>query len=307
MLAKSRTFCVVADAEFNKKLNKVKAGLSYKYYEVKAKMKSVSMFGITLRRLGITKRKLRDSYLYTVHIFEDENELMLWKSKAPMQAKKVINKYVKEAREPFKENVKRKSDMEINTEEFPPNRVFKGNWIQIDMNSAEPYYVSKRFPELSGVINQWYAERKFNFNSKQKLVCINGNFRNTHVSAYEWVCESLYSEMQRVARNFMNNSAGTVRVFAVRRDALILWTPWNLGDLQIEMLGGIKLGNGLGEWKVTQEEGNITTSNNILNYSTDMKFIKSKATGSHIDTNEYFKNIEFVFDVINEITINVRR
>ena len=213
----------------------------------------------------------RPNYRYKLMLFRSKDELEAHKANAPSKAKRFIKEHIQQPTEPYKPDVQRPIDFFI-TDYFEANRTYKSHWVEIDMNSAEPYYVAERCPELKEPIYHMYANRKSKPLNKLMLNCINGNLRNSHVSIYEYVVNRLYQKMLWVMRTLEKYGAIP---FCMRRDAVIFSVP---KDFIIPP--EIPIGERIGEFKVKRDYGTIRTTDSEFVYYTDMKKITTKNQGT---------------------------
>lgn len=306
-MKKYKEIHTIADEKLIKNIPKIQGKVSYSLWKDTPTCKIICVDKFAIEYLGIhTKHKLRYDYFYNLHIWESNDNLIKYKSNAPTKALKLINKHLG-TREPYCEYASRKSDMLINYNDFVADVPYTGYFTQIDMNSAEPYFVACHCPQMRDDIEKLHNKRKIDPHAKLALVSINGNLRNTHISIYNKVNDSLYNEMLRIARNILTASFGKVKPFAIRRDALILYSNDNYTISQICKMCKVKCGTGLGEFKAVQEYGTATPMNNNLNYNTDMKQITTKHTGTHIHCNEYFEMIKLTMTRYNNKSVEIMR
>lgn len=306
-LTKCKAIYVVASEELNRKLKKVKANVSYRYYEITHKHITLCFMGITIKELEIkTRFKIRCDYLYNLFIFENDTAMNEYRKNGATQALKLINKYVDIPREPYCEKATRKSDMLTNNIYFKPNVPYTGHFTKFDMNSSEPYFLSELIPSLKAPILELYKKRKYDKYAKTTLVSINGHLRNTHISIYNKVNELLYNEVMRVSKEVFEFSQRTIIPFAVRRDAVIFYSTTEFRPEEIAHIAAINIGNELGQWKFDKEYGTANTFENGLNYHTNMKKIESKHTGTHIASNKAFNDITCIFNAWENKTFEIK-
>lgn len=255
-----------------------KISLKPGHSEAKAGYTAVEVWGASLRDVGITKIKrgkkdidINDGYRYNLYIFRSQEDMDKFdKSRIAYRIVKKWERLTDTPVEPYEEEIHRPSDMFLwddidNHKDYGPCK-----WIEIDMNSAEPYYVSKFIPFLKPDIDNLYKSRKTKPLNKLALNSINGHLRNRHPSIYLKVVNTLYEEMFIKAAELEQAGA---KIFALRRDALLFMAP---DDFKIP--DSIKIGKEIGEFKVKEDYGTITTGNGS-SYFTDMDNIDSKHSG----------------------------
>lgn len=247
-------------------LNKV----CYKGYSSNVRYIKVMVLGITIKRLGITK-DIRDSYNYELYLYGSQEDLNYDTNRAGLKAKNLIKKYVSEPEEPYVEDIKRPVDFLI-SDYFMEKTIYKGHWVDIDMNSAEPYFVTKVLPELEKPIRQKYAKRHSHPENKLILNAINGNLRNMYPSKYLAVVNMLFARMGVVWEELENYG---IIPFALRRDGILARVPYKNCPLP----PSIKIGSNMGEFKAIYDYGSIMTTKSEYTYITDMKKIGSKIQG----------------------------
>lgn len=257
---------LICTEDLLKRLRAFKDQVSVDIYEECAMYKKYILLGMCLNKL-LGCKKYHSSFFYELILFRDKAAMDEYVSNAPTVAKKLINKYIvpTHPEEGYVAGVKRKSDM--------CNYVlgtYEGRFIQLDMNSAEPYVLSLLCPEIEPVVQELYAARRNKAVNKRILNCLNGNLRNTHPSLYLDVCDNLYNIMQSL-RNTMEDAGAEALSF--RRDGMLFWVPDNF------VLPDIGVGNEMGDFKVVGDGHGKIHFYNALNYNSEVPEIDSKNTG----------------------------
>ena len=255
-------------------LNKV----CYEGYDSNVKYIKVVVFGVTLIQMGITKvgnshnkKPVKPNYQYDLYLYGSQQDLEKDTNQAGLKAKRLIRKFVKKPEEAYEPNVERPRDFII-SDDFMENTEYTGHWVDIDMNSAEPYYVAQVLPELKVSIYQRYGMRHKFPENKMILNALNGNLRNMYVSKYKEVVNMLFDKMGWLWDEL--NKYG-ITPFALRRDGILALLPFK--DCPIPP--SIKISDKIGDFKVKRDYGTIRTSSSEYVYETDMKIIGSKITG----------------------------
>lgn len=268
------TIRLVYTKKLEAKIRKLKDQVCYERYEGTAAYIEVEVFGQSLLEAGIklaNNLQPKPNYRYKLMLFRSQEELEAHKANAPTKAKAFIRKNIKAPVEPYEEDVQRPIDFFI-TDYFRANCTYTSHWVEIDMNSAEPYYVAEKCPELKEEIYHMYYNRKKKPLNKLMLNCINGNLRNSHVSIYKYVVNTLYQKMLWVMK--ILEKYGAIP-FCMRRDAVIFSVPKNF-----IIPPEIPVGDKIGEFKVKRDYGSIRTTDSEFVYYTDMKKITTKSQGT---------------------------
>ena len=268
MLKKIR---LVYDKKLSKKVKELQDNVSFENYDGTAAYIKVELYGYSLLEANIHIKGLQPTFRYEVFFFRDQIELEAHRANAPTKAKEFIKQNIGLPEEPYEPDVTRPVDFFI-TNHFKANSVYKGHWLEVDMNSAEPYYVAEKCPTLKPMIYKLYETRKSNPVNKLKLNCINGNLRNSHVSVYRYVVNTLFDKMTWVMNTLEKYGAIP---FCMRRDAVIAMVP---KDFKIPV--EIPIGTKIGEFKAIRDYGTIETTDSDFIYYTDMKKISTKAQGT---------------------------
>lgn len=270
-----RVYDEAIEAKLKNHLNKV----CYEGHDSNIKYIKVVVFGMTLIELGINKvgnknnhKPVKPNYQYELYLYGSQEDMDKDTNQAGLIAKRLIRKYVTRPEETFEPSVERPKDFII-SDDFMENSDYTGHWVDIDMNSAEPYYVTQELPELKEVIMQRYGKRHSNPENKLILNAINGNLRNMHVSVYKEVCQKLFDKMGWLWNELLKYG---ITPFALRRDGILALLPFK--DCPIPP--SIKISDKLGDFKVKYDYGTIRTSSSEYVYETDMKIIGSKITGT---------------------------
>lgn len=270
---------VVYDEAIEVKLKNHLNKVCYEGHDSNAKYIKVVVFGMTLIELGINKvgnknnrKPVKPNYQYELYLYGSQEDMDKDTNQAGLIAKRLIRKHVTKPEETFEPSVERPKDFII-SDDFMENSDYTGHWVDIDMNSAEPYYVTQELPELKGVIMQRYGKRHSNPENKLILNAINGNLRNIHVSVYKEVCQKLFDKMGWLWDELLKYG---ITPFALRRDGILALLPFK--DCPIPP--SIKISDKLGDFKVKYDYGTIRTSSSEYVYETDMKTIGSKITGT---------------------------
>lgn len=283
---------LVASDEILKKLKLVKDMVNLKHYKETAKAKAYLIRGFAVKKMNLKiPFKIIDNFTYEIIIFRTNEERINYEHNAPTIAKKIINKYIlpKYPKEEYYEPVEDERLRPLDFMVLPPfenGGTYTGNWIDIDMNSAEPYFVSRLCPESKPAIENLFKKRKVNPYLKVALNSINGNLRNSNISLYVKVCNGLYEYMLQVIQ--ILNKSGAKSAF-LRRDGVLALVPDNY-----VIPKSIPLGEDMGQFKVIREYGTIHI-NNQFNYNTDMVEIESKHQG--IESESLLQKINMVGDL----------
>lgn len=231
-------------------------------WESKASYIQLEVFGKVLGP------KYKASYLYTLYLWRSEEDMIKGRARPGRAAMRTICKYVRTPWEEPQPRKERPDDYRFN-DIFKPGCEYKGWWAHIDINSAEPYLVTKYLPELNKPIRRMYSKRKKHPKIKLTMNAINGNLRHTHNSIYHNVCKDLYNWLDEVWVKCEN--LGYFPIYT-RRDAIILSIPKEDSPLPV------KVGTKIGEWKAKVEYGTIRPLGK-MNFDTDMEMITSKNSG----------------------------
>lgn len=284
-----RAINVVATPQFiNKfKVIKDKCATYFSTYEENAHYHEYIFYGISLKEI-FPKLDLVDQYIYKLRLFRNKQEKDDYLTKGPQEANKLIHKYIDcdYPIEPEPEKKNRISDMY----NFYVSGTATGRFIELDMNSAEPYVISLICPKIYPSIKKWYDERKRKPANKRKLNCINGCLSITHYSLYTQVNDTLYFLMNCMKAE-MEKAGATALSF--RRDAILFWVP---NDFIIP--DTIDIGSDLGQFKIEGDGfGEVTMCGN-LNFISTVPEIQSKLTG--LEKSTPLQRIKMIGDQIKK-------
>lgn len=224
---------------------------------------------------------LKTLYIYQVNIYSSYEDYYIDIGMPGKLAAEYINRYVMAEHEEYVEKTTRTghdwvADIYF-TDDYNYNTEYKDRyWGELDINSAEPFIVSKLMPELEPKILELYASRKDNPVNKVTLVALNGTLRNTHISYYHKTNNILYDRMcdaMTILRSY------GFKPFALRRDSIIFEIPKHMGKTPA-MPKEFTISPNIGDWKITYDQGNIMTGANELNFYSDMNNILSRITGT---------------------------
>lgn len=281
----------IADEEFLKKLETVKSEFSTKNFVETAKMHSYIAYGETIKKLNLkTKHTLQDNLQYRLLIFRNKQELIEYQHNGPTNAVKFINKHIV-PNHPIEPYYQGEDDEELRPldfgilHKFEVGKIYEGTWIDIDMHSAEPYFVGQVCPEAKEAIHKLFLRRKKEPWVKHMLNCINGNLRNSHISIYTEVVTRLFLKIWEVISILENCGAECAYI---RRDGVIARVP---DDFIIP--NEIDVGDDIGQFSVKWGKGRIFTTSN-LNFESDMQEIEGKHQGE--ETPSLLQNIQMVGD-----------
>lgn len=266
---KIKSFRIVYNKEVEQKLSKHLNKVCFNGHDSNIKYIKVIVFGTTLEALGISD--INPIYIYNLYLYATKEDLDEDTGRIGLRAKNLIKKYVKEPLEPYIPDIVRPNDFII-SDNFKADTEYTGHWVDIDMNSAEPYYVTKVLPELEAPIKRLYAQRSKKPINKQILNAINGNLRNMYASKYLTVVNTLFEKMGWLWDELIKWG---IIPFALRRDGILALLPHKKAILPIT----IPISKDLGDFKVTYDYGTIKTTQSDYNYLTDMKKIGSKTQG----------------------------
>lgn len=266
---KIKSFRIVYNKEVERKLSTHLNKVCFNGHDSNIKYIKVIVFGTTLEALGISN--INPVYIYNLYLYATKEDLDEDTGRVGLRAKNLIKKYVKEPLEPYIPDIVRPNDFII-SDNFRADTEYTGHWVDIDMNSAEPYYVTKVLPELEAPIKRLYAQRSKKPINKQILNAINGNLRNMYASKYLTVVNTLFEKMGWLWDELIKWG---IIPFALRRDGILALLPHKKAILPIT----IPISKDLGDFKVTYDYGTIKTTQSDYNYLTDMKKIRSKTQG----------------------------
>lgn len=277
-----KTVRIVYDKKYEDLLKPHLNKVCYKGYDSNAKYIKVIVLGTMLKQMGINSVgnshnpiKVKLNYQYNLYLYGSEQDLEKDTNQAGLKAKRLIRKLVNRPLEPFEPNIERPRDFIISND-FKTNTDYTGYWIDIDMNSAEPYYVSQVLPELKNTIYKRYSIRKSFPINKLILNAINGNLRNMYVSKYKEVVNLLFNKMGWLWDEL--NKYG-IRPFALRRDGIVALLPYENCPLP----DTINISDKIGDFKIKYDYGTIRTTTSNYVYQTDMTIIGSKTTGTILE------------------------
>lgn len=268
-MSKIKSFRIVYNKEVEQKLSTHLNKVCFNGHDSNIKYIKVIVFGTTLEALGISD--INPIYIYNLYLYATKEDLDEDTGRVGLRAKNLIKKYVKEPLEPYIPDIVRPNDFII-SDNFRADTEYTGHWVDIDMNSAEPYYVTKVLPELEAPIKRLYAQRSKKPINKQILNAINGNLRNMYASKYLTVVNTLFEKMGWLWDELIKWG---IIPFALRRDGILALLPHKKAILPIT----IPISKDLGDFKVTYDYGTIKTTQSDYNYLTDMKKIGSKTQG----------------------------
>ncbi len=240
----------------------------------KAKVKSYVIDSIIAKGIGF--KNIRDGYDYELQLFRSKREMDDFVHMSEIRALNIVKRCLKDyepddqvsktsSRYVFPENF-------MTLEPFEGGKSYEGNWIHVDMNSAEPYALTTFVPELVSDIDRLYKmKKKGDKIAKSVLVYISGHTRNTHFWIYKKTKELVHEYMLLVTRMLRDSGA---EVLAIRADAVIARVPDDWEPPQ-----DLEIGDELGQFKITRDKGTITLDEGTNNFMTDMTLIESKNTG----------------------------
>jgi hypothetical protein len=248
-------------------------------YEECAQYKMITILGLDIKTLGIDE-EVKDTWYYELYMFRDKAALNEHKANAPTRAKRILNGHLEAENEEYV-SAERHDAQKINDffifDDFDADTSYTGNWIDLDMNSAHPFFLTELQPEMYPVIKQMYDKRKTRPDNKLILNCICGHLRNTHYSLYDAICNNTFLAMMNLAEEI--RKAGG-KPFAIRRDGVLAMVPDNF-----KIPDTIPMGTDLGQFKAKYDKGTITTmAHTDFNYMSDMSIVKSKMTGTQKST-----------------------
>lgn len=256
----------IYDKDCQEWLKTIGQKVCFNSYDSTAAYVRLRMFGIYLGE-GYTP-----GHQYEVYFWRSKEDMTVARAKPGRAAKRLIRKYVKTPDEP----VQYPNDKFPKKIHYTKNPVFKsgieytGWWAHMDINSAEPYLVTKYLPELKKSIYNMYKRRKKKPRVKLTMTSINGNLRWTHGSIYNRVNQDLYNWVDTTWKEC--EKLGYIPIYS-RIDALIVAIPEEDSILPVEE------GTRIGQWKIKREYGTIRPGTSSVNFDTNMKLIESKNLG----------------------------
>jgi hypothetical protein len=249
-------------------------------------------------------------YFVNVLVFRDLAFMKSYAKNLPAQIYRLVEPLLRDCEVKIKQSevkpVERPVDIGLfRTAQF--NKTYRGHFISLDMNSAEPFILTKIHPRLYELLNDIYNGRKDENGRnipevKHKLATLVGKLKSKgYVELYLKVVRKLYEFMWDLGEAIYRKGYQPI---AIRRDAWVVQCPKG-GDYKKDLGDIVDFGTGFGQFKVVEGNGYIKIGDNELNYETDMEdSLRTKHGGeSRTGLNLFFlpsKDKKYTIEIRNE-------